>query len=360
MRRDYLDGLRGWASLFVLFSHLGPVFLLTTTSISFAPFFMDGQLAVYVFFVLSGFVLSIGFFESGKKSVLKSLAIRRYPRLTIPIIASCAIALLLIEAGAMYNAPASIAAKSEWLGLFYNFPTSFASMIKYSTVDVYFEGTLKTYNPVLWTMHYELIGSFLVLAGLYFLNSTRLRIVGYLASLSLAFYFQSPLAAFAFGVLLADLSRLPIISKLKPSRAKSITAFILLISILYLVMLRVGHTATPFGLSAASFLIIWLVSAIPACRKAFGSPLSLWLGHISFPLYLTHVLVICSASSAIYLGLTDLGISFFSTSVITALTTIAMAICAAILFSPIEDFAIQISRKLSSVVMRRKSDLVIG
>ena len=92
MRKTYLDGLLGWAALIVLFGHLGPVFLIAKYKMYVMSFFMDGELAVHVFFVLSGFVLSIGFFESGKRIILKELLIRRYPRLAVPVVLSCLLA----------------------------------------------------------------------------------------------------------------------------------------------------------------------------------------------------------------------------------------------------------------------------
>jgi len=329
------------------------MFLLETFGLRFTPFFMDGQLAVYIFFVLSGYVLSIGFLETGNQTILSSLALRRYPRLTIPIIASCLLALILINTGAIHNIPAGIAAQSPWLKSFYNFPASFFSMIKLSLIDVYFEATLVSYNAVLWTMHYELIGSFLVLGGLYFMRGVRLRIAGYIASLTLTFYFQSPLAAFAFGVMLADLSRATIFTSYRKSGAHYFFASALLLTILYVVMMRNGHIATPFGLSLASCLIIGLIGAIPKLKKALGSKLSLWLGHISFPLYLTHLLVICSASSWIYLYFTEVGFDLIITSALTALLTFVTAIFVAILFTPVESFAIRISRSFSNLIISR-------
>lgn len=354
MRRDYLDGLRGWASLFVLFSHLGPVFLLATAGLTFAPFFMDGQLAVYIFFVLSGYVLSIGFFETGNRYLLTSLALRRYPRLTVPILASCGLAFFLVQIGAMQNIPAGLAAKSPWLEMFYNFPTSFMSMLKYSTVDVYFEATLESYNAVLWTMQYELLGSFLVLGGLYLLDGARLRIAGYLVALTLAFHFQSPLGAFVFGMALADLSSSMLIRRVKPYKGYSILATALLATALYIAMFRLGFTTTPFGLSAIAACIIGLIGMIPFMRQALSSPLSLWLGRISFPLYLTHLLVICSVSSWAYLGMTKRGYTPVTASVITALLTVAVALGAAMLFAPVESFAIRLSRNLSNAILPRK------
>lgn len=47
-----------------------------------------GALAVYVFFVVSGFSISIAYVRGGSKRGVASLAVRRYPRLVIPVLAA--------------------------------------------------------------------------------------------------------------------------------------------------------------------------------------------------------------------------------------------------------------------------------
>ncbi|MGY4626710.1 acyltransferase family protein [Bradyrhizobium sp. USDA 4486] len=91
-RYAHLDGLRGWASVVVLLNHTFPNFLFQNVHfssisalltqpdmgtlatrlaeaafITFYVFVTNGALAVQVFFVLSGFVLSIGYFSTGKQ-----------------------------------------------------------------------------------------------------------------------------------------------------------------------------------------------------------------------------------------------------------------------------------------------------
>lgn len=354
MRRNYLDGLRGWASLFVLLSHLGPMFLLSTFKLPVTPFFMDGQLAVYIFFVLSGYVLSIGYFETGKTSTLKSLAIRRYPRLTIPIIASCSLAFLLIEIGGMHNIAAGVVAKSPWLESFYAFPASFLSMIKYSAINVYIDSSATSYNAVLWTMQYELFGSILVLGGLYALRGVRSRCAGYAISIAIVLYLDNPLAAFVFGVILADLSIRSYCINSQSSRTKSIATLLLLVGCLTLAMFRSGFAASPTGLSLIAAMMLASIIMSSGLRRAFSSPISLWLGHISFPLYLTHLLVICSVSSWVYLAATEQGYSIAAISTITALSTIVLSILAAMAFAPIESLAIKLSQRLSNMILLRQ------
>ena len=72
-RKD-IDGLRGIAIIPVIFYHLN------------VPFFSGGYLGVDIFFVISGFVVTLSFLKSGENSLSPKLLIlnfyeRRFKRL---------------------------------------------------------------------------------------------------------------------------------------------------------------------------------------------------------------------------------------------------------------------------------------
>ena len=106
-RLEYLDTLRGLAALSVIAFHYlqayGPPpgdWIWTRTPLCI---FCDGQLAVSVFFVLSGFVLSNRYFNSGNCDTLQTFKLRGYvvarcARLWIPYLAIFAIVALIPRA----------------------------------------------------------------------------------------------------------------------------------------------------------------------------------------------------------------------------------------------------------------------
>ena len=59
-------------------------------------FFMNGTFAVCLFFVISGFSLSISYLQTGDDRGLARMAAGRYVRLAVPIFAICAITYLLM------------------------------------------------------------------------------------------------------------------------------------------------------------------------------------------------------------------------------------------------------------------------
>jgi peptidoglycan/LPS O-acetylase OafA/YrhL len=55
--------------------------------------------------------------------------------------------------------------------------------------------------------------------------------------------------------------------------------------------------------SLAALLIMGIVMSSPLCRTALGGRFGAWIGRMSFPIYLTHLVVICSAGSLAFVWL---------------------------------------------------------
>lgn len=346
MREHHLDGLRGWASLFVVFSHLGPMFLLAGHQFPAVPFFWDGQLAVYVFFVLSGYVLSVDHFRHGRRTDALLQAVRRYPRLTVPILASCTLAVGLQQLGLFHNVPAGQLAKSPWLESFYRLDMSWLGLLQFAGWDVYarYDGGT-TYNAVLWTMPFEMLGSLLIFGLLWVSGPTR----GIQASLVAAFIawsasIGSPLLAFFLGMALAFAAvNAPPNLKGQQFHWFGVT---LLLGILAIAMFRAAGGG-PVALSMYAMAILASVQLSPLLQKFLSNSLSRHLGSLSFPLYLTHLLVFCSLSSYLVLAWSAEGQLAISSRISIALVSVGASLLAAICFRPVEGLAIRWSRRIS-------------
>jgi peptidoglycan/LPS O-acetylase OafA/YrhL len=181
IRVDFLDGIRGWASIAVFLSHIIMCFLVLTTpflrygrlrltvDISsgnylhmmyqiFLRFITDGHLAVLIFFVLSGYALSVGQLNLEKRKLTLSTT-SRYFRLMIPILITSLIAYALLKLNLMFNLEVATTPErsSNWLGTLYNFDASIKDVIKFSFYDVFFKFDMsKTYNSTLWTIPIEI------------------------------------------------------------------------------------------------------------------------------------------------------------------------------------------------------------
>jgi peptidoglycan/LPS O-acetylase OafA/YrhL len=100
-RLRFLDRLRGWAAVVVLLHHLFVDGLRANSFMAYRAlwakvFFLNGVLAVSVFFVISGISLSIRYLETGDARALGRIAAGRYLRLALPIFAICAVTYALL------------------------------------------------------------------------------------------------------------------------------------------------------------------------------------------------------------------------------------------------------------------------
>ncbi|MGC8493809.1 MAG: acyltransferase family protein, partial [Syntrophobacteraceae bacterium] len=169
-RLHELDGIRGWAAFVVLIFHLswctfGNVHTVYTANWLKMP--MDGGLAVLIFFVLSGDALSYPYLSTMRTSYLDRVLLKRYFRLSLPIFISCLAVYVLMKARLTYNAQAGMIVHSVWLENFIPFRPSLFGLLQYSLCGVFFNNGIQIYDPFLWPMGIELLGSVILFGYLY-------------------------------------------------------------------------------------------------------------------------------------------------------------------------------------------------
>ena len=340
-RYVFLDGLRGWGAVVVLlFHYLVQVFPPSDESASVLRriLFLNGSMAVWVFFVVSGFSLSIGYVERRDARTLARLAIGRYPRLAIPVVSACSLVHLMMVSGVIY--PPS--ARPDALKPFLSFEPTLSHLFRFSLFDVFRPHSLfDSYIPPLWTMSFELIGSAVVIALLAICGRAAWRLWAYAVLTLVLAAFASFYALFVAGMLLAELyvRGLP---ETWWSRALLIVGVVagFVVPIFYWIGLPAGP-----GLLG---IIAWCSGAIflAPLRHLFELPLSRWLGRISFPLYLVHAPLVYSWCLYLLRQLGTLGLTQVTTNLIVVAISVPVAILVAWLFTPINEFAIAIARRL--------------
>ncbi len=347
-RLEFLDGLRGWASLMVLFSHLIACFLAVSTvqyRTTYLRFPTDGSLAVYVFFVLSGFVLRESNIRSANLNLVVLMA-TRYLRLLIPILAMSVLVYLLLRFHLMYNtiaAPTPNSAGGWWLCLFYKFGPSVRHALRFAFYDVFFNYSQDvSYNSSLWTMPNELLGSFLV----YIMASVRGRqttVNWGLVGGGVFFWLMGLpiMTCFIAGFFIADLYRNS--QHLVGSWITNSLAALLFLGIVVLV--TYWDPRGPNNLFLMSSGIVLAVTYSSLLRQFFSSAVSRFLGRISFPLYLLQIPIICSYSSYLFISLDGTRLSRLQQSTIILVSTVLLCLIASALFRPVEVFAIRYSKR---------------
>ena len=234
-RLDFLDGLRGLAAVQVVALHYAAAFLpgLGTQDpglvhygwelpLMGAPYFflIDGTFSVYLFFAISGTVLTLAF--GLHPLALGSAVLKRVVRLGIPMAASLACAACLLSVWPGAHGEAAALSNSYWLGGLMTAPTGVTEVLRealgsgmvlgYRETSVLPEalwtvfpsdGIGHTLNPPLWSLHLEFWGSVLVaaLTALRHLAPPRVHlaiVLGLAALLS-----RHPLVPFVAGHLFA-------------------------------------------------------------------------------------------------------------------------------------------------------------
>lgn len=353
IRLTQLDGLRGWASLIVLFHHLLTCFLTKVTPILIytnSLFVTNGHFAVVIFFVLSGLALSINF--NLLNTNIFQIFLARYLRLLIPIFATSLAAYFLLKMGLMStNKIIDADIKfSGWIDHFYRFEASFDGLLKFCFYDIFFSYSQdKTYNPNLWTMSIELVGSYLIYIYLFIFsklknNSPKIFFLG-TATLFLTLFSQYTLiSCFLFGLLLSE-----IMQKINFNQ-KNWRAEIFLLAIFILILSINTHSSEKRECIMAGILIL-TISYSNFLKKIFSNKLSLFLGKISFPLYLVQMLVISTWSTSLFIYLDKLSLNKPFLSTITFISSVVICLLVAYLITPIEKFSIKFSKVMTKKII---------
>jgi len=358
-RFDMLDGVRGWAALSVVLFHifweifgaLVPAFRNPVTG-----FLFDGQLAVCVFFVLSGEALSASFFAGKGDALTVRLAIKRYPRLATPILAASLVIFALDRLDLVFSQQAAlIVHRPVWMGGWLAVPLTFADTLRYSLIDVFTSaGADNAINPILWTMRVELPGSFVVFAILLiwkrFSRPRTLLLSLFVVALAAPTGSTANfLSCFFAGVAFADWRARGLFAAwgrrfVWPSLA-AIGVIAAADGILHCFGWQPGKTAFAIVLMLA-------VHASPPLVAFFSGRLSRALGRISFPLYLIQFPVLLSATSWLIVRAGAAGPPSLFAIWGISLASVAGCLLAAIAFSPIETLTRRLGDALVAVVGR--------
>ena len=258
---------------------------------------------------MSGYVISIKLFSNNSKSYLISAISKRYFRLTPPILGSVLIGFLLMKSNLIYNIKLSQLLSTEsTLGYFYNFHPSFLSAFKSGIWNVLFTTNLGGYNGPLWTMRPEFYGS--LFCFLLFILLNKMKIKYYLYTPIILFFFFTEISwisSFTLGFLFCgidhSLNKESFYFTLFKQRLFSSKALPIALSLLLIIILPnigIGNWMNPNII--LSFLLVFIVMKFVFLQKIFQLKPMLWLGKISFSIYLLHWPIICSFTSYIYLS----------------------------------------------------------
>ncbi|MFE3869269.1 acyltransferase family protein [Flavobacterium sp. LS2P90] len=310
MRYKELDGLRGIAALSVYFSHLIGVFVINSSIFDYlsnSPFHIlwHGEAAVTLFFLLSGFVLTLPYIKNPVDLNMASFYLKRIFRIYPAFI--FAVLLCIFLNFFLYDS-SQLTGYSDWINEFWKWDIKEISNAEFFNTFILagFTFNTKLFDPVIGTLRTEMIISF-VLPFLIFIV-LRLKLAFNLLFLFLLFFVgKDTLGIFYLGTIMA-IFRNDILDYVN-SKSKPFYTIIFFVtaSILYTSRFSLNFI---FGNQDKSILLMSILGCvfflILAMKNGFFSYiLNTWaiqfLGKISYSLYLLHfpiLLIVCSYTPA--------------------------------------------------------------
>jgi len=330
----------------------------------------NGDFAVILFFVLSGYVLTSKFWRISDRRLLVVAALKRYPRLIIPASASVLIALTLMSLGYMRTQviPEGMAG---WVPSHYVHVPDVRAAFYAAFVGVPFIGdsTALAWNGPLWTMRLELLGSLGLFAVLFIVGHRK--VAAFLCFAAGALYFDEPvyflpfiigsvlngseawlqrharfsLYIFVLGILLGSVSFMPVFDGLRSLIPVYRTDF---------------YTICIWYVIGAGCMLAGVLGS-PVISKALSGSMCVYLGRVSFSMYLLHWPVIFSLGISTVRILRDNGVGYQTASWAAYLLTMLVIIAGSHIFYRFVDIpSIRFSGNLTDALTRWRRGTAIN
>jgi peptidoglycan/LPS O-acetylase OafA/YrhL len=309
-----IDALRGVAALTVVVHHFliaNPVFIDSThlndmawLKVTPLHFFWAGREAVVLFFILSGFVLSIPWWD-GRRPATGAFLVRRFFR----IYPAYLVAVLAAAAGDVLLSKHGLAGMSEWFNSVWVQPLDATTLVSHLLLILPFDP--QPLDPVLWSLIHEMRISLLFPFLMWFVMRYDWRfVIGVLVPLSwfgglfMAGSWVSSLEfllMFAVGALLAR-ERVRIAAFVRGISSFRLLTVILLAVPVYTLYLwlpvppKLWYSSSLDDWSVCLASLVLIAAALGAYERLprLVEVLGRALGKISYSLYLIHAVVLIS------------------------------------------------------------------
>ncbi|WP_038346397.1 acyltransferase family protein [Acinetobacter sp. A47] len=362
------ESIRGLACLAVVLSHLSLTFFPQMHNFGWSKvpgypvfaqlhhsplaFFYSGTGAVFVFFVLSGFVLTLSSFKKHNTAAqLKKSLVKRYPRLAIPAFVSCIVAYLVCFV------PVDVSHVSEWGAALANPHPQLTTALYEGSIGAFLFGD-SSYNWVLWTMQIELLGSLVIYLACYLYGKQPL-VSGLFLLISIA-----AASMISQTVLLGILSFILGMGLfLYAAELGTALSILLFLSGLYFCGAHnsslsyqfftafLGEQTYDYLNFLGGFLVVYAVLKGKWLARCFDRHVLVFLGKVSFSIYLIHLAILYALGIPFFNLLhVQLALSYVNAGLLASLFTLSVSIVLAQLYSHyVDDAAIKLSNKLAKL-----------
>lgn len=362
----WIDGLRGIACILIVLHHfiLGyyPAAYLGSDGVShmtsgadtaFAQsplgFFVNGDVWVTVFCVVSGFVIANQVWRMTDGRQYSKALLKRYPRLVLPVFAVSVIIYLMLQLGLFWNLQTSYITGSEWLSSYYQDKTDLRVLITDSLIYNWLIGHRLVYSNAFWMLKDLFAGSYVAYILAYIGKDAKRRMLWvYLFVFIIFFPINTHQTDFVIGVLTAFLYGQ--FGKYFRSHQKIFVPIGLLLILIgfflggyptgmvptngyrYLAAMEGMLPRDVYYHRLAVFSLFFGICMISGLQKALGTAPCRFLGKISYAVYLIHIPVLFSVTAWIFMQLYQKMGRYNLTAVTTLFVSLAVILLLAWLF----------------------------
>ncbi len=324
----YLDGLKGIGCVLVFMTHF--VFAFYYGMYHYEPeschlpgnldiwigksplnLLFNGNTAVRLFLVLSGYLLCRTYFLTKDKGRLLNSAKKRYLRL-MPAVLVVNVAVFVLMCLGLYrnNEAALLAGSKEWFAGFNMFAPSVWGMLKESLYGCYLFGS-NDYNGVLWTMQILFVGAYIDYALAYVCGEKKWRWICY-GILTVVLLRTDYLSIF-LGYVLCDFMHTDWKWKEVCIKSQILNGMLGVVGLYFMAYPSAGfgYEGTIWGILPFVFVnyyhilgvlcFVFAVLNLQGLQKFFARKGFLYLGRISYSLYLIHFPVIATLGAWFFL-----------------------------------------------------------
>ena len=366
-RIDWLDGLKGLACALIFLHHFLLIFYPSIyygaatpshlngydVQLSQSPLsvFFNGSFLVALFCMISGVVISMQVMKLSDKNKLGDVVAKRYFRLMLPLLPIGFVVFWMLKFGWFSNLEAGAYTQSPWALSYYRGEISFQTFLKSAFINTWFVGD-DTLSTAYWMLSSLFYGTFLsVLLGVIsWKYKKRVWVLHVLACV--CFFYTSKFAfAFALGSLLACMR------VYYPHMFHKAAGLVLLVIGLFLggfpiavepkgVYRYLTHFTYLQWHMLGAFCVLYGIFCLGGLQKFFSAKPFLWLGKISYSLYLIHVPVLFSLSTSLFLW-TESALGYLPAVLLSLATSFVVALALSWLYRRyVEENCASLQRKI--------------
>lgn len=347
VRENYIDGIKALACFSVFIYHFNLAFefifpSIYNTIMKYTPLAIsaDGNYMVYLFCIISGYLVSYTKIENIKQLLMKCVS--RYFRLVIPILAAMLLVWVMeVGIGFSINEAKQLTPNYE-IGNYYQNPITLPFIIYEAFIKVWY--TSSAIITPLWMIRYILYGSFLIYTYNYLaykFPKLQWPILGLYVGVLAMLDFKTWMTLTTFlGVLVVKLkseAKLPTFLRAKAFNVITLLLCVVLVwfghSTLFHLINKVIHLPNMLDLNGHwktiyAFALFYCIGNIERIKKALSCRWLLKVSQMAMALFLLHFPWICSFSLKLYFAVfTQMqpGLAYVILLIITTLTVLIIS-----------------------------------